>query len=70
MKNDPRFLPSRTEIISRCEAQEWMFRMEWDVWIIDSIMMDDMPSIENVRFLVYKYGPDKALHIIRGWLKD
>lgn len=65
---DPDFLPTFEQVWSRAEARRWLTFMRWDEAIIHSIMIDDHPNIEAVRYLVYRHGAERAYQKIRRFM--
>lgn len=59
------YIPSVAEIYERGEALRWMTSIGWAAGVVDSVMNHDCPSVDTVRFLVYRWGPDRAYDIIR-----
>lgn len=60
MPNDPDYLPDTVELYARAEALRWMTNQGWDDDFIVSVMIYDNPSIDTVRRLVYRHGPELA----------
>ena len=61
--------PPIQEIYERAEAVRWMMRtMRWGQDLVDMICIDENPGIEEVRRLVYRYGPEETERRLRAFL--
>lgn len=60
---EDRYLPTYEEIWNRAEVVQWMGLMGWPLRLIDSIMYEDSPSVDTVRSVVWRHGPNRALAI-------
>lgn len=68
---DLNYSPLESEIYERAEALRWMVRtMGWEWELVDLIFIEDSPSLDLVRALVYKHGPDEAKRRLRLFMES
>jgi hypothetical protein len=71
MAGDLNYTPLESEIYERAEALRWMVRvMGWEWELVDLIFLEDTPSLQLVRDMVYRHGPDEAKRRLRLFLDD
>ena len=69
-RNEPEYLPDYDELWARVEAMRWMTDMEWPDLVIEQCLVHDNPTLDVIRDLVYRHGPDKAVKILLKFAKD
>ena len=52
------------ELWERADAMRWLSLMEWPEMVVAAIMREENPTVETLRRLVYRRGPDEALRVI------
>lgn len=61
---DEVYVPTVKEIYFRANMLRLMQHLDWEVSLIESVMMYDTPDVETVSRLIARYGPEEAYTII------